>query len=372
MSSLTIIAIISIVFGLYFGLGMPATMGFHAAVTKIEERAKFGGVAFLIIGVISSIAGLVIFDSLFASCLLLALVRFLGLGVFFLQRKEVAYQEKDESKVLNYQNILSNKSVIFYFIPWFMITLINYMIFPIQQPIFEHEKLDYNTLMAVEYIITAVFAVLSGFIADKLGRKRLAIIGFIMLGIGYAVIGIFPISYLKFSSILYVFADGIAWGIFYVLFIFTLWGDIAQGKHADKIYFLGALPYVFSFFIQELFTPVLTKYFDAIKNPTIIFSFASIFLFLAVLPLIYAPETLPEKTLKDRELVTYIEKAQKIVKKQRKSSSREEIQKTSKQTNSEDYEKARALAENTIKHPCNLRISYVLPCDTHQRLQSSV
>jgi hypothetical protein len=40
-----------------------------------------------------------------------------------------------------------------------------------------------------------------------------------------------------------------------------------------------------------------------------IFSFASVFLFLAVLPLIYAPETLPEKTMKDRDLKSYIEKA---------------------------------------------------------------
>jgi hypothetical protein len=42
------------------------------------------------------------------------------------------------------------------------------------------------------------------------------------------------------------------------------------------------------------------------------FSFASFFLFLAVIPLMYAPETLPEKTIKDRELKSYLEKAQKV------------------------------------------------------------
>jgi hypothetical protein len=35
------------------------------------------------------------------------------------------------------------------------------------------------------------------------------------------------------------------------------------------------------------------------------------FLFLAVLPLMYAPETLSEKKIKDRELKQYIEKAKK-------------------------------------------------------------
>jgi hypothetical protein len=34
-------------------------------------------------------------------------------------------------------------------------------------------------------------------------------------------------------------------------------------------------------------------------------------LFLAVLPLLYAPETLPEKKIRDKELKSYIEKAKK-------------------------------------------------------------
>jgi hypothetical protein len=33
---------------------------------------------------------------------------------------------------------------------------------------------------------------------------------------------------------------------------------------------------------------------------------------LAVLPLMYAPETLPEKNIRDRELKIYVEKAQQI------------------------------------------------------------
>jgi nucleotide-binding universal stress UspA family protein len=48
-----------------------------------------------------------------------------------------------------------------------------------------------------------------------------------------------------------------------------------------------------------------------VTEPFAVFSFAAFFLFLAVLPLVYAPETLPEKTMKDRELKKYIEKAQK-------------------------------------------------------------
>jgi hypothetical protein len=39
---------------------------------------------------------------------------------------------------------------------------------------------------------------------------------------------------------------------------------------------------------------------------------ASSFLFLAILPLLYAPETLPEKKIKERELKEYLKKASKM------------------------------------------------------------
>ncbi len=42
------------------------------------------------------------------------------------------------------------------------------------------------------------------------------------------------------------------------------------------------------------------------------FTIASFFLFLAILPLIYTDETLPEKKMKERELKNYLEKAQNI------------------------------------------------------------
>ncbi len=190
--------------------------------------------------------------------------------------------------------------------------------------------------MAAEYVITAIFAVISGFIADKIGRKRLAIIGFIMLGIGYAVNGLFSGSNIFLTSIIYIVADGIAWGIFYVLFIFTIWGDLANEKAADKIYFLGVLPYVSSYFMQLLLHPYLAGI-----QKEMIFSFASVFLFLAVLPLIYAPETLPEKIMKDRDLRSYIEKAKK--------KAAEEAEKVTKKNENNEgndkYEEAKKLAE---------------------------
>ena len=349
VTNITDLTIVSLIFGLYFGLGMPATMGYHSSFTNVEGRAKIGGLTFLIIGSTFAIAGLIIFDSLIETCLILASVRLIGLVIFhFMRGKEEPYKETSKVK---YTSIIANKSFILYFIPWCMFTLINFMTIPIQSTIYPTESsyVSYALLTAMENIVIALVAVVSGFVADRWGRKRLTIIGFIMLGIGYAVIGLFSTNpaNLLLGSIIFTVADGIAWGIFYVLFLFTLWGDLAQNRNSDKFYFLGALPFVSSYFMQLVFTPYLKEI-----NVTTIFSFASVFLFLAVLPLIYAPETLPEKLMKDRDLKSYVENAKKKVQKESDKVHKKEkpqnmpaTEKTQESENPTEFEDAVKLAE---------------------------
>ena len=129
--------------------------------------------------------------------------------------------------------------------------------------------------------------------------------GFIMLGISYAVLGTFPELYV--SQVVFAVVSGIAGGMFGAVFLMTLWGDLAEGVEPEKYYAIGALPYLLSGFLELLVAPYLK---DSI-SPYATFSFAAFFLFIAVFPLWLAPETLPEKQIKDRELKGYIEKAKK-------------------------------------------------------------
>ncbi len=333
--------IISLLFGLYFGIGMPATMGYHSSFTNIEGRAKIGGLTFLIICASFAVVSFIPFNSLFLTCSILAFVRLVGLGFFhFMPVKEELPKETNKAKFLE---ILKNKSFLFYFIPWLMFTLINFMTIPTHDNI-PIMKSNSEIFYVLENIVTAMVAVIGGFVADSWGRKRLTIIGFVIFGIGYAVLGLYPAE--LFGSIIYTVSDGVAWGIFYVLFIFTLWGDLAQNRNSDKFYFLGALPFVSSYFIQLVFSPILEGLL-----PTTIFSFASVFLFLAVLPLIYAPETLPEKLMKDRDLKSYVENAKKRAQKEfGKVNEKEKPQNppeagAQNTKNSNEYDEAAKLAE---------------------------
>ncbi len=170
-----------------------------------------------------------------------------------------------------------------------------------------------------------------------------------MLGVGYAALSFSP----AYGWYVYTVADGIAWGIFNVLFLFTLWGDLAQGQYGEKFYVVGALPYLSSNFMRLLFEPLVSN-----VEYVALFSFASFFLFIAVLPLIYAPETLPDKVMKDRDLKSYVEKAKKTVKAESEKKQKAKPEKSDEESkddylefevkpeeNKDEYEEAQKLAE---------------------------
>ena len=94
-----------------------------------------------------------------------------------------------------------------------------------------------------------------GVLCDAVGRKVVVISGFIMLGLGYAVLGIFPLSFTGW--VFYTAVDGIAWGMLGVVFFMTLWGDLAHENSSKKHYALGGLPLLFSNLLQKLVGPDL-------------------------------------------------------------------------------------------------------------------
>jgi len=185
-----------------------------------------------------------------------------------------------------------------------MFSLVNYLSLPIQFNILGSNLV--NSLGAIENVLVGVFSVVGGFLSDIIGRKRITIFGFIGLGFGYAVLGIYPENLL--SWYFYTLVDGIAWGIFSVIFIIIVWGDLSYGASSDKYYAIGGLP----FFISNFLRLVIGSYVAETVSVYAIFSLTAFFLFLAVIPLMYAPETLPEKRIRERELKGYIEKAKKV------------------------------------------------------------
>ena len=158
-------------------------------------------------------------------------------------------------------------------------------------------------------LIGAVVALIGGYFSDVIGRKRVIIYGFVSLGTAYALIGIATTQ--LYAWYFYFIMEGIAWGIFYVSFIVVIWGDLAHSPDKERYYIIGNIPFFSAGIIGIILSPIVEGIQDVAA-----FSLASFFLFIAILPLIYVPETLPEKKIKERQLKKYVEEAKKVAEKE--------------------------------------------------------
>lgn len=287
--------------GFSTGIGLPSCLAYFADHVKVENRGKMGGIAWIIAGIGTLLLAIL---SLTANAtveiLMLTGLRAAGLLFFLFKPKDVPSVSRTDS---SYSSILTDSRIFLYLIPWVMFCLINWVESPIVENLFGKEFFNFVTL--VEFAVSGLFAFLGGLLSDLVGRKRIIITGFVMLGIEYAVLSF--MQELMISRYIYILLDGISWGMFAVVFFIVLWGDLGGSGMKEKYYIVGGLPYLLATFLQVL----IRQYVESIPASAA-FSLASFFLFLAVLPLMYAPETLPERKLKERELKGYIEKAKKI------------------------------------------------------------
>ena len=294
--------LIALLFGVSTGIGFPSCLAYFADATSVENRGIYGGITWSTVAFGVPAVGLLIISlNTTQTFEALALWRFLGLVAFFGLSRNLE-KVTPVSAVPSYRSVLEKKDMLLYLLPWIMFSLVNFAEAPILL-----RSLGQNSDLAqlVEVAISGLFAVVGGILADIVGRKRVIITGFVILGIEYAVFGLF--SGTQAIWYVYIVFDGIAWGMFAAVFFMTMWGDLAGNNQKEKYYLFGGLSYLLAGFVSVVVTPFL----DVIQA-TAAFSLASFFLFLAVLPLMYAPETLPEKEIKDRELRDYLEKAKKV------------------------------------------------------------
>jgi len=288
--------------GASFGLGLPEIMALFADATKNENRGRLSSIILLLIFVTVLVLGFLMTANLSLNALILAVWRLVGLASIplledFLENKET----RNKSSIAL---LFKNRVVLLYLIPWAIFSLVNCFSWSIFSRIYGESFMRSSALLSG--IISGIFAVVAGFLADSVGRKRILIAGFVSFGIGYAVLGINP--YNIYAWHLYTVLDGISWGILSVIFLFTIWGDLSDGKSRPEYYAVGFLPYALSGFVQVTLGPLMAEVVPAYA----ILSFAAFFLFLAIFPLMYAPETLPENVFRERELRGYIEKAKRV------------------------------------------------------------
>jgi len=297
------LSIIFIALGISFGVGMPSSLAYLADHTVTENRGTISALTFMAANLsVLPLGALFMAVDPLVNLTVLAVWRALGLIVFAALRPKEASLE-DNQKRVSFTSVFGNRSFSLYFLPWIMFLLVDTLEKGLLQDFVQSNILSLMSI--VEPVSSVFFSLLAGLFIDRIGRKRMVIYGFVTLGIGYAAVGLVPSA--DIAWYFYILVDGAAWGILMTIFLLALWGDLSQPRSREKYYAIGIFP-----FLARNIIPFALMNVMSTVPATAAFSLASFFLFLAVLPLMYAPETLPEKKIELRRLKDYVERAKKL------------------------------------------------------------
>ena len=290
---------LSVLLGFSLGIGLPTSMAFIADYSYIDERAQISGLtifATFILAISAMIITEIFAVGLPTLILLFAIVRstsFLGL-VF----NKFDVEDKVEEKL----HKPSSKDFLFYIIPWMMFVLVGTLAWSLIPLQFESAV---SIGRILRFVCIAVFGIVTGFIADRLGRKPAIIIGLIIFGISFTILG-FSLS--APTIVIYLTASGVAWGSFFAMYL-VIPGDLSVTGSRERFYaFLTILPLILLGGIPYL--PGLaefTRYSSAFAH------ILSLILFLSIVPVLLVKETLPEPKMRERRLKEHVEKIGKLV-----------------------------------------------------------
>jgi len=292
---------LSILLGFSLGLGFPSIQSFLANSTEWTDRARVAGItilASLIVMFFSMI--LISFMDLSQIFVLLALVRMVSIFGLFIDKSK-----KSSAKQASWSWLLQNRDFLNYIFPWLMYNVVSGI-----RQWWNVSQIDQSLLVfgSILFLICAAFlAYVAGVIADYKGRKYSIVIGMLLMGVSYTILGVklSPIIFLTYSVL-----SGAAWGFILPLYI-TVPGDLAKKyeRSSEKFYALGT---VIPFILFLLFS-TLPELYPIIKiSPEGLAPFLSIIIFISTIPVVFAEETLPKKLLEKRRWKKHMDELGKL------------------------------------------------------------
>jgi MFS family permease len=299
------IIILGIVAGLTFGVGFPSCQAFLSDSTTPDERGRVAGLTVLITFILVAFLLLAISALSLNSIgilLLAILVRSTGFLSFGLDPIDTDIKEKEPKP---WRTIFGYRDFYLYLIPYLLFMIAAGFVSLFWQGLDSSYDDAYRAGSILRLVGLSAFAMLAGLMADRMGRKKPIILGLVMLGASYAIVGLLTTPETYFINLL---LSGCAWGILIVVYL-VVPGDLAFSGTAERFYTLGwVLPLV-------LWSVVYAAgNFLRVTPIRDIFSFIlTIIMIAAILPLFSAVETLSESKMREREFREYTEKVGKVI-----------------------------------------------------------
>ena len=294
--------ILSCLMGISLGLGLPSSMALIADYTSVENRGRVSGILILGTFITASVAmGLDVFLKLdtFGLIMLLAVLRSISIIPLCMEKFERIPAIPKKRRLLSY----NYKDFIVYISVFFLFSVASGLAWNLIPAKFQ-PQVDMGSI--IRYALIAVFGIVAGIMADRVGRKQPIIIGLATLGVGFLLIGFNPSGE---SVLIYSALSGITWGSFFVVFL-AIPGDLSFPSSREKFYALGyILPLTGLFIIAAIPTVSLAE----IADPATISQFLGFCLFIAIYPLSRAKETLTESKKHEREIKEHLEMVKKMI-----------------------------------------------------------
>lgn len=297
----------SFLLGLSFGFGFPSSMAFTADCTTIEDRARVCGAIILTTFIIAfaAIAVASVFNfALLDIILLLVVVRATSFPALFLDK---CY--KNQQLMEKLPTSPDYRDFILYLLPWVMFSNAAAMVYD-----FIPQTSAYTNALAIgqpiRYVCIALFGLISGFSADRYGRKQPIIIGLIILGISFALLGF---DFSPFSVLIYSLVSGIAWGLFFVVYL-AIPGDLSSFSTREKFYGLTLLPFI----IFAVWSAIPAAAFPVVSVSSISL-ILGVIVFLSIIPVFRARETLSTQKIQERKMKEHLSKIEELVQESKKS-----------------------------------------------------
>ncbi len=295
--------------GLSFGFGFPSCQAYLAESTIPEERGRVAGLGILVTFILVIFAFLL--KAVFileATSLLLLLIGIRSLGFLSFLLDPI---ERVENEAKPWRVVLGSRDFNFYLLAFILFLIAAGLVSLLWQavPSTEEYEAASESGQVLRLLVLCVSAIIAGVAADRVGRKKPIVFGTIMLGVAYAIVGLFTTADTFFATLI---LSGLAWGIIMVLYL-VIPGDLAFPGSTERFYTVGWVLPLMLYIGVEGSGSLIGVY------PIDIFStILSIILFVSVLPVLFAVETLSESKIRERKIREHTEKVGKIIKETKK------------------------------------------------------
>lgn len=306
-----LLPIFGILVGISFGLGFPSCMAFLAESTIPEERGRVAGVAILVAFL------LVIISTLVVAVLGLESIGLLGVFIGIKLITFIAFAldpiDRVREKAKPWRIVLSSKDFNYYILAFVMFSIAAGLVALFWGNLYSDPEYAAITQIGsvLRYIGLGLFAIIAGVMADRVGRQKPIILGLIMLGAAYAIVGLVTTPETYFVNLL---LSGFAWGVLFTVFL-VVPGDLSYPGSTERYYAMGwLLPIILFIAIENL------GVFFGLAPPINLYqTILSVIVLAAILPIIRAAETLSESKIRQQKFKDYTEKVGKIVQDSKKT-----------------------------------------------------